>query len=527
MAKLNNVNTTDIANAIKLGCSTMCSVFNADDNYVPFFGSVVWPEGNFAFSTHHSESHVPGRHLNALLNAEDALGITIDPAVIDHHANAAFLSYSGPLCLPLNRKKIGGPLGIFYPHNIREGFHALYALVKYRRSDRAQDLAEKSIDCILALWDPVNGWDRNVIEKQHNLEFVECPFVIGLGRSLGSLVKYYRATGSSRALHLATMIKDKLINEFYDTSGHFDASLFGDHMHSVTCCLSSLAQMAELMGDLSLMNRVKAFYDNGLWQLRDEIGWSPESTHQISAKLTEHGEANNTGDIIETALILARSGYTQYYDDAERILRAHLLPSQLRDISFIKEPENTNGLDSLRNIAQRHKGAWGFPAPYGHKSINAGRNGSVSFNMDIVGGVVGSLCEAYREIAFFDHLGHHVNLLFDYDTPNIHIESPYTHETLKIHLHRSGSLFVRIPSWVDRKQLHIGGVPSQPLWTGNKLYFPQLSDNCTVTIGLSLPQQTITMERNHIFPIRVKLQGDKVLGMDNFNADFTFFDPIG
>ncbi|MHB9070188.1 MAG: hypothetical protein ACYC54_07445 [Sedimentisphaerales bacterium] len=525
MAKLNNVNTTDIAEAIRFGCNTMCSVFNADDNNVPFFASEVWPHGSFAFSPHCSESHVPGRHLNALLNAEDALGIAIDTVAIDHHANAAFLSYSGPLCLPLNRKEMGGAFGTFCPHHIREGFHALYALVKYRKSDRAQDIAEKSIDCILALWDPVNGWNREVFEKQH-VEFTEWSFVIGLGRSLGSLVKYYNATGSARALHLATMIKDKLINEFYGINGNFDASFFGDHVHSVTCCLSSLAQMAELMGDLHLMNRVKVFYDNGLWQLRDEIGWSPEFTHQISTKLTEHGEANNTGDIIETAMILARCGYTEYYDDAERILRAHLLPSQLRDISFIKEPENPKGLDSLYNIAQRHKGAWGFPAPYGHKSINAGRNGSISFNMDIVGGVVGSLCEAYREIAFLDHLGHHVNLLFDYDTPNIHIESPYTHETLKIHLHRSGPLFVRIPFWVDCKQLQIDGVRTQPLCTGNKLFFPQISDNCAVTIRFPMPQQTITMKRNHIFPIKVKLQGDKVLAMDNFGADFTFFDPI-
>ena len=526
MAKLKDINTTDIVDAIRLGCGTMCNLFNADDDKnAAFFYSSVWPNNGLSFSPYNSEAHIPGRHLNALLNAE-SIGITVDSTAVELHTKAAFFSYSGPLSLPLNRKEIGGPLATFCPHNIREGFHALYALVKYRQSRRAQDIAEKSIDCIFELWDVKKGWNRDIIEKQYKLEFLEAlSFVHGLGRALGPLVKYYRVTASTEALHLATVLKDKLINEFYSTDGCFDSDLFGNHVHSVTCCLSSLAQMAELTGDLSLMNRVKTFYDKGLWQLRDEIGWSMESAEQALSKQTDHGEANNTGDILETALILAHWGYTEYYNDAERILRAHLLPSQLRDVSFIQEPENPDGLDGLNNIAQRHKGGWGFPAPYGHKSIKRGRT-AINFNMDIVGGVVGSLCQAYREIAFFDKLGHHVNLPFDCDTPDILVESPYTHETLRIHLRQPGPLFIHIPAWVDREQLQISDVSTQPLWTGNKLYFPQLPKDSTVSIHFPLMEQTLTMQHNHINPIRVKFRGDEVLAMDNFGADLTFFDSI-
>ena len=67
MARLEQVNTTDIADAIRLGCRTMQSVFNADDNQVPFFSSTVRPGAALKFSAFHGESHVPGRHLNALL----------------------------------------------------------------------------------------------------------------------------------------------------------------------------------------------------------------------------------------------------------------------------------------------------------------------------------------------------------------------------------------------------------------------------------------------------------------------------
>ena len=39
-------------------------------------------------------------------------------------------------------------------HNLREGFHALYALAAYRDSERARELAEASIQVIFDYWAP-------------------------------------------------------------------------------------------------------------------------------------------------------------------------------------------------------------------------------------------------------------------------------------------------------------------------------------------------------------------------------------
>ena len=98
--KVSNVNTSVIKSAIELGCRTMSNVFNADDNDIPFFGSEVLPNPRLSFSKVHSESHVPGRHLNALLNAEDAAGVSISEEAVEKHAAAAFFSYSGPCLCP-------------------------------------------------------------------------------------------------------------------------------------------------------------------------------------------------------------------------------------------------------------------------------------------------------------------------------------------------------------------------------------------------------------------------------------------
>ena len=82
----------------------------------PFFSSQVWPEAELKFSPMHSESHVPGRHLNALLNAEDAVGVYFDEGCVERHARAAFLSYSGELPLPLNpRSHWRSALALFAP----------------------------------------------------------------------------------------------------------------------------------------------------------------------------------------------------------------------------------------------------------------------------------------------------------------------------------------------------------------------------------------------------------------------------
>lgn len=523
--KLEQVNTTDMADAIRLGCRTMQNVFNADDNQFPFFASIAWPEAFLRFNNNHGESHVPGRYLNALLSAEDTIGFEPDEEAIENHRRAAFFSYSGPFALPMNRQKTDGPLVNFCPHNLREGFHALYALVKYRNDKKARELAEQNIAAVFDLWHPENGWDVQRFSFL-GLNFQECQgFIHGEGRMLGPLVKYYRATGYAPALELALVMKEKAVADFFTSDGDFDAERFiTRHCHSVTCVMSSLAQLADLLGDAALLERVKAFYDNGLWKIRDEIGWSLEIINQEDS---DHGEANNTGDILETALILGRCGYPEYYQDAERILRCHLLPSQLRDISFISDPPNPDNRDGLRDVANRHLGAFGFPAPYGHKSVGKGRRGQISFNMDIVGGVTASLCEAVKEITRTGTTGTRVNLYFDFEDNIVKIQSPYTHDCLQIEMKQTGPLFVRVPCWINPDEIKTEGTANPPVWTNNYLFFNTVRAGQILRIRFPLKESQVTLsEELHIHPIRVKLRGDMVVEMDSFGADLTYFEPF-
>ena len=522
MAKLDQVNTTDIAAAIRLGCRTMQNVFDADDGGVPFFRSLIEPETLLAFSPVHSEAHVPGRHLNALLSAEDAIGVAIDEQAVGNHRRATFLSYGGAVALPLNRETTDGPPLNFCPHNLREGFHALYALVQYRDDREARELAERSIAAIGQLWSPDGGWDLQALGDL-GLSFQDCRgFIQGEARMLGPLVKYYRATGYAPALELAMAVKEKALEEFYLADGCFDQERFTTtHSHSITCVLSSLAQLADLLGDGALMLQVMAFYEDGLWAMRDELGWSCESTEQEDS---DHGETNNSGDILETALILGRWGFAEYYHDAERMLRGHLLPSQVRDTSFIEDPPNPDAVDGLRALADRHLGAYGFPAPYGHKSVGEGRK-NLSFNMDIVGGTVASLCEAYREVVRSEKTGHWVNLLFDHETEAVRVQSPYGSDGLVVELKQAGPLFVRIPPWIEEAEIDVTGLDRTPIAGDDYLFIAEPPVGERIAIKFPLKEQELVLsERLHIQPIRVRLRGDAVVAMDNFGADLTFFD---
>jgi hypothetical protein len=264
---------------------------------------------------------------------------------------------------------------------------------------------------------------------------------------------------------------------------------------------------------------VKAFYDKGLWAIRDQLGWVMENTDR-QGDGSDMGEMNNTGDIVEAALILGQHGFPEYYGDAERILRSHLLPSQLRDNSFIKDLPNPHNEDGLRNVADRHLGAFGFPAPYGHLPVGAGWLG---FNMDVVGGTVGSLCEAYQHIARLETSGLWINLLFDYQDSLVQIESPYTNRCMRITLTRSVPLRVRLPSWVefDAPTLRVTG----PGWRrlGQYLFFPQPVAGEAIEISFPLASQELVL-KHLTHDIRVRMRGDAVEAMDNFGTDLTYFD---
>ncbi|MBR5507775.1 MAG: hypothetical protein IKV88_07005 [Clostridia bacterium] len=517
---LKNINSTDILSSIELGCQMMGQAFNADDNDIPFFISRVWPKAYFDYHDGHAEAHVPGRHLNALLVSENVAGISFDEKIISTLRNAAFYSLSGPIPLPLNREvKEGRAVGEpkrFLEHNIREGMHAMYALSKFRNDMRADETMHKMIDFINNHFVPNMAWDSSVTQHPDIIHIFPDSYIQGIARSIGPLVKYYSFSGYEPALKLACCLAEKTL-ECFPENGEFNQVIMGtNHVHSITCVLSSLAQLTKATDNLELIQRVRLFYDNGLQELRNELGWAAELS---DSTIPARGELNISGDILETALILAQFFGVHYYDDAERILRGHILPSQLRDNSFIQTPENINHEDRLRDVAKRHIGAFGFPAPYGHQP--KGEYEFISFNTDIVGGTVASICEAYKACTSYENNQHHVELLFDKKTEYIEVISPYHTGEMKVTVKIPGSLNIRIPSWVEREKINV----SESEWyiSGDYIVIPEPVINKTIDIIFPIVTHDIVLHhRTHT--LNARMYGDIVIAMENEGMNFTFFE---
>ena len=348
------------------------------------------------------------------------------------------------------------------------------------------------------------------------------------------------------ALDLALLLARKATTEFFLDDGSYDAERFGGHTHSTTCVMSSLAQLADLTNDSVLLERVRKFYDNGLWEIRDEIGWVVEVGGPQSEVDCLRGETNNSGDILETALILGARGHAQYFADAERIIRAHLLPSQLRDVSFIcsaaPPADGSPAPDGEIDAAERLRGSWGFPAQHGHipERLWQGAKPRIGFNPDIVGGTTASLVAAVEALSSFDASRHSVNLWFDHETEHLCLRSPYTHPSLQVKLKTEGALFVRMPPWLPEQQLRVeaGVLPSvynpaskslhgigAPRRLGDWLVLPCPPTDEWITILFELPvfEQELTWRGRSV---RSRFRGDEVIAMENFNEKLAFFPPL-
>jgi hypothetical protein len=517
-AQLSNVNTTDIRSAIELGCRAMGRIFNPADAGLPYMYTRIWPDGWLGFSPYHGAIQMSGRHLDALLTAEAALGLKIDEDAVEQHTRASFASYRDGLPLPCNHSEPGGPLVAVDEHTIRESFHGLHALVRYRASDHAREIAEAGIRRIIETWSPATGWDSAAIEAEYGFGLTRRPtFVEGLGRSIGPLVKYHRATGFGPALELARLLAAHATNRFFLADGGYDATRFGEHTHSTTCVMSSLAQLADHTDDGSLLARVQAFYDHGLRVIRDDVGWVVERFND--AANPEQGEMNNVGDVIETALILGRRLDDRYYDDAERFLRAQLLPSQVRNLDFTAAIE---GGDERRDIRGRLPGIFGFNAVYGH--LPAGK-GEAAPSLDIVGGAVASLCAVYQAVVRRQDGVTHVDLLFDHETDEVTVGSPYTGPGLRVTPRAPGDIVVRLPGWVDQDALQVDGAPAGDRVQGSRIRLVEPAVGMTIAIDFPLPEHDLLL-RHRRHEIRARLRGDEVIAMDCLGAGLAFFPPM-
>ena len=524
MNKYVAVNKRSLRLALEEALGPMMTFFDPNRGNLPYFGNSMTGEnwGN----THadvYSLAHIPGRWLNGLLNAEDVLGreeAALDEDAVNTLAHWARFSLSAtklgfPPCIDVNT---GEPVQKVCLHNLREVMHAMTALVRFRGDHEAKALGLGLIGSVDRYFDYATGrfretqWRR---ETGGELTDPDDAFPVTFGRYIGPLVKFYRATGEISAIRQAVALKDVCFRDVLNEKGDYDPILFGGHTHSTTAMISSLALLGDALGDRAILERCRAFLENGLTRIAVDFGWCIEGY----ARQDDVGEINNTADILETCLILGKWGYPGYYARAERILRGHLLPAQLLDTSFIEDPDDASCPERYR-MASRSRGAFGFPCPYGHEDHEGAW---ISFNWDIVGGGSEGLCEAIR--AQWSRLGDmiSVNLLFDAENETFAFSNPYDGgDTATVTARRSiRTLRVRMPG--NCAGVTVEGADS--CVDGEWLYLSSLRPGDTARLTYAFEERTVaTPFRGRFFTLRWR--GEEVTGAASQGKRLCFFPDL-
>ncbi|OPZ06503.1 MAG: hypothetical protein BWZ08_02265 [candidate division BRC1 bacterium ADurb.BinA292] len=525
------VNTSDLDEALMAGIHCLSNITNPDDRHIPYFTCHLAENVRMGFHHRFSVGNVVGRGLFAMLRAEQALEgkLAVDPEVIDRYRNLLLESYRYIGVSPATPAARGEPFNQIWVTNHYCGWRGLMALAMWRGDEEAREILHRSIDDWKRWFvDPGYSWaafrDHYELEGHPGTGAEETPWPeadAGWSRRVvyegKSLLEYYLETGYEPARELGVQLCEHVLEQHLSADGSMD----NDHMYLPSMQLSALALCGRITGNREMLERVRLAYEHGMKPvMAPTIGWVPERR----LKQSDVGEINNTGEVIEALLNLGAAGWPAYYQDAERFTRAHLLPAQLLDVSWVEpSPENPPD-DSRRAVRERVRGAWGFPAPYGIVATREPYFEGAYF-MDIVCGGTWSTAAVKAHCVDYRDGVHYVNLLFDRVTPRLAVQSPYPDgDALRVRLAEPGPVHVRLSDWVDRAALHVSGREGPLDFHLDGVYLvipaPPVDEWITVEFPLAIRE---SVERVNGREIRIRWKGDSVLAMDSMGTPYPFF----
>ena len=244
----------------------------------------------------------------------------------------------------------------------------------------------------------------------------------------------------------------------------------GNHLHSTQGTMTGLIDLGYETGEKQYSEIGRKLYENGLKPWRTSYGWAKEyKTYEDKSNWHfDSGEANNTGDYIESALLLGKFYDHSYFDDAECFVRNGLLAAQLLDTGWIAQSGEADTMNTVySDMRHRAHGAFVFTTPNGYKH----------YHTDLMGGALQSLAETYNSIVTKDRNGVHVNMLFPCELNGLKIESFIPEQgKVKITLLENNDLTIKLPGWMDKGSLKIKQ-------NGTKNFIPLSEKNAIINLG--------------------------------------------
>ena len=499
---MQHLKPVDMLNHIRLGLNSLVGGLDPTNKHMPYW-SIGFAEGKLKAFRHSGAwdwCHDVARAIHAIGMAERATGEGIDEAIWSDLADLQIALFNEADNLPGTADNDTGERFV-HLHNIRESTHALNALLR-RGDDRAREWSRRMIRTV-----------RAALEDDGAIQLDRLPSYVSEynhqpsqeGRAVDALVRNYRITGDEVALELAGLMTSYALEHCFTPEGALKEAA-GTHGHSLNAIIAGMLDLALLTKDADLLNRAKTIYDVGCPRYNSSFGWSMESLHKFHPR----GESNNTGDLLRAALLLGRAGWANYFEDAERILRGHLLPSQVIDVDDLPdEPNETD--DSLHRRASRLRGGFSFPTPNDYL-LNPD---ATIATYDITSGAVDGLCEAFSSIITSDDAGIRINLLFSHEAEGARVTSHLSQTGhLEIENRTDRPLLVRIPSWVDKKDvcLKVNGAETQKIFIQSYLLITGNETPSSSIITFPM-RETRTVESICFENYTIDWRGDQIIAM--------------
>lgn len=334
-------------------------------------------------------------------------------------------------------------------------------------------------------------------------------------RAISALLAYSSTFEDSLGVDLAVRFaRHALAVSFRENGGLTPAS--GTHIHSITGTVASLVELGLVTGQREFIDRGRHIFDVGLLPYCTQTGWVKEGTHASRGR----GEANCTADVIEAACLLGVAGYTAYFEDAERMLRNHLLASQMDDLSWVVENEGVANTETHAhdNLRQRARGAFCFGEP----------NGFHSYNSDLTGAALQGIAAAWQHIITSDEdEGLRINLLLSREHDTVYVTSLLPQEgRVILQLQRAADLSIRIPLWSEHASLAatVDGNALPITVEDGYVKLDGLRAGGRVEVTFNQPQ-FLTRERvlGHERPYRVRWLGNTVIAMDGVSEHMALY----
>ena len=506
----NRYSELDLRSHLALAVGHIFNTLDERQDYLPFFhyeliqAPVCQMHGPF------DSPQVVGRFLDALGCCASIIELPNAPEVYDALARQLYDSLERhPSGLPWNAVTPWQP-DVAAMHNCREVVLGLLALWNWREDAAAEPALRRLCRSILsAIGDEArfpgeclgpDGWTTA-------FSGILATPPATTGRMIRPLVQYYHQSGDEVALDLAhRFARDNLITAF-EADGSI-APEAGPHIHSITGTITGLIEYGILTGDETIIERARLAYDVGMRPFRSSYGWvkefrwapwlaEPLQAAGYAGHDINRGEANNTGDLIEAALLLGSSGYPGYYEDADRMLRNHLLASQVVDTSWVQEAVGLEDTGEARygEVERRARGGFCFGSP---NALMSYAEEAFQINADLVGGATQAICEAWQAIAAIDDTSAQINLLFSKQDTSLALTCPPPgSEPITIRLDEAENLRVRIPSWADPSDVsyEINDVPrasAAAAIEGGYLKLSDLEPGAEIKIWLPTRKETIS-----------------------------------